>query len=371
MAERLKVAIVAPSLRILGGQAVQADRLLRAWRDDPDVEAWLVPHNPVLPQTLRWAERVKYVRTIATQLTYWPLLVRELARADVVHVFSASYWSFLLSPLPAIIVGSALRKPVLLNYRSGKASDHLQRSAVARFAIRHVDGLVVPSRFLLDVFAGHGVAASVVPNVVDLDRFRYRARPVVRANLVSTRNLEPLYNVACTLRAFRLVQDRFPSARLTLVGGGPDERQLRDLASQLRLMNVEFVGRVDPACIHEYYAAADIYVQTPNIDNMPTSVLEAFASGLPVVSTEAGGVPVIVAHGVHGLLAPLNDHERIAAHVVRLIEDPALTGRLTYAAYESCQRCTWSSIRTQWLDVYHGVRRQPLETAPVAGPLAS
>ena len=85
MPTRIKVAVVAPSLRILGGQAVQANRLIAAWRDDPDVDAWLVPVNPWPPKLLRWALDVKYARTVATELTYLPLLVREIARADVVH----------------------------------------------------------------------------------------------------------------------------------------------------------------------------------------------------------------------------------------------------------------------------------------------
>ena len=99
---KLRVAVVAPSLGILGGQAVQAERLIRAWKTDPDVEAWLVPVNPLPARLFRWATRVKYLRTVATELTYGPELVRELARADIVHVFSASYTSFLLAPLPAI-----------------------------------------------------------------------------------------------------------------------------------------------------------------------------------------------------------------------------------------------------------------------------
>ena len=107
MADRIKVAFVAPSLRILGGQAVQADRLLSAWRDDADIDAWLVPVNPLPPGPLRFAQHVKYLRTVVNELTYVPLLVREIARADVVHVFSASYSSFLLAPLPAMLIARA------------------------------------------------------------------------------------------------------------------------------------------------------------------------------------------------------------------------------------------------------------------------
>src|SRR6267378_4482770 len=160
---RLKVAVVAVSLKKIGGQAVQADRLLRAWRDDPDVDAWLVPVNPVPPKLLRFALDIKYLRTIVNELTYLPLLVRELARADVVHVFSASYFSFLLAPLPAILVARALGRPIVLNYRSGEAPDHLQRSAIARAVLARVDRNVVPSRFLAGVFASFGIDATIIP----------------------------------------------------------------------------------------------------------------------------------------------------------------------------------------------------------------
>src|SRR5687768_9098409 len=150
----IKVAIVAASLRILGGQAVQAQRLLDKWRNDPDIEAWLVPINPLPPAPFQGLLAVKYLRTVITQICYWPLLVRELRRADVVHVFSASYSSFLLSPLPAVLVARLLGKPVLLNYHSGEAPDHLNRSWVARATLRHgVQLNVVPSVFLQDVFA--------------------------------------------------------------------------------------------------------------------------------------------------------------------------------------------------------------------------
>jgi hypothetical protein len=83
----LNVAIVAASLRILGGHSVQAQRMLDGWSGDPEVNAWLVPVDPVAPPPLDRLQRTKFVRTVATQVCYWPLLVRELRKADVVHVF--------------------------------------------------------------------------------------------------------------------------------------------------------------------------------------------------------------------------------------------------------------------------------------------
>jgi glycosyltransferase involved in cell wall biosynthesis len=364
---KVQVAVVAPSLRILGGQAVQADRLIRAWRNDPagEVEPWLVPVNPLPPRGFRFATRIKYLRTVVNELTYFPLLVRELARADVVHVFSASYYSFLLAPLPAILVARALGRPVVLNYRSGEAPDHLKRSAVARSVLTRVDCNVVPSRFLADVFASFGISSTVVPNIVDLERFRFRSRVPLQPRLLSTRNFDALYNVACTLRAFRAVQRQRPDASLTLVGGGPQESSLRALARDLGLRNVTFTGRVSPDRIADFYASHDIYIQSPDIDNMPSSVLEAYASGLPVVSTEAGGVPAILTHGVTGLLAPLNDDHLLAAHVLALLDDASLASRLAAAARSACDAYTWASVKHQWLRVYRSVAC-PAAGTPVA-----
>lgn len=356
----LAVAIVAPSLSILGGQAVQASRLLRAWAADPEVTAFLVPVNPAPPDWLRPLARIKYVRTLLTQLMYLPTLPRELRRADVVHVFSASYCSFLLAPLPAALVARLLGRPVLINYRSGEAPDHLRRSPIVRWALRSADCNVVPSQFLQQVFAEHDIPAQIIPNIVDRQTFRFRLREPLRPRLLSTRNFEALYDVECTLRAFALVQRQHPDATLTLVGGGSREASLRQLAAELGLRGVTFTGRVPQDRIWEHYAANDIYVQTPAIDNMPSSILEAFASGLPVVSTRAGGVPAILTDGVQGLLAPVGDAGEVAMRVLKLLEDATLATRLARAGYEATEALTWQHVRDRWIAVYRALSVAPV-----------
>lgn len=363
---RLNVAIVAPSTRILGGQAVQAERLLRAWEGDPDVRVWLVPVDPLPPAPLRRARSIKYLRTLITQLTYWPLLLRELRHADVVHVFSASYLSFLLAPLPAVLIARLYGKPIVMNYRSGEAPDHLKRSALARAVLRSVDRNAVPSRFLHDVFAGFGIDSEIVPNIVDLNRFRYRSRTPLAPRIVSTRNFESLYNVACTIRAFALIQREYPDATLTLIGKGSQESELRALVEALGVQNVAFKGPIPPADIWRHYADADIYLQTPEIDNMPASVLEAYASGCAVVSTDVGGVPAILADGIQGLLARRDDHEAIAAAVIRLLRDPALAEQLTKHARQACDAYQWSHVRARWLTLYRQLASP--DAVPAANP---
>lgn len=368
MSRRLRVAVVAPSLAILGGQSVQAHQLLAGWAGDADVEAWLVPINPVPPRPIRPLVRVKYLRTLATQATYWPLLLSELRRADVVHVFSASYTSFLLSPLPAMLVGRWLNRPVLLNYHSGEAPDHLRRSPAARNALAAADRIVVPSRFLSEVFATFGLDAEVIPNVVDRSRFAFRLRDPIRPRFISTRNLEPMYNVGCTIGAFGLVQQRYPDATLTIVGAGSQQRALEQETARLGIGGVRFVGRVPPDAIAAFYSDADVYLQSPDIDNMPLSVLEAFASGLPVVSTNAGGVPALVADGVNGLLVPMNDERALAACALRILEEPGLARSLSIAAHSATDAYDWDSVRGAWLSAYRGLSRKAAPAASAVHP---
>ncbi|HOK47523.1 MAG TPA: hypothetical protein PLK67_16390, partial [Bryobacteraceae bacterium] len=102
-AARLRVLIVAPSLGILGGQAVQAADLYNRLREEPTLEAGFLPVNPALPGPLRALQRVKYLRTLVTWPVYCLSLLLRVPRYDVLHVFSASYLSFVLAPLPAML----------------------------------------------------------------------------------------------------------------------------------------------------------------------------------------------------------------------------------------------------------------------------
>jgi glycosyltransferase involved in cell wall biosynthesis len=104
--------------------------------------------------------------------------------------------------------------------------------------------------------------------------------------------------------------------------------------------------------MHELYNESHIFLNSPNIDNMPGSILESFFSGVPVVSTSAGGIRCIVTHGRTGLLVPRNDHEAMAACAIRLLESPELAMSIVRNAYEECSAYTWPAVRESWLAAY-------------------
>ncbi len=359
MSERtspLRVVLVGPSMDILGGQAVQVTRLLRRLRELEGFEVEFLPVNPRLPGPLRALQRIKYVRTIVTSIAYVFSLFRRLPRYDVVHAFSASYTSYLLAPLPAMAVARLYGKKVVLNYRSGEADDHLARSRFARWSMQLAHEIVVPSGYLVDVFGRFGLHARSILNFVELDGIQYRERTALVPKILSNRNLETLYNVGCSLRAFALVQRDVPEAELTVVGDGAQRRELEELAVELGLRNVEFKGKIPPERMREFYTAADVYLNSPNIDNMPNSVIEAYASGLPVVTTNAGGIPYIVRHGDTGFMTERNDHESLAKHVLTLLRDPELARSVSRRARdEALSRYVWPAVAVEWERLYRGL----------------
>jgi glycosyltransferase involved in cell wall biosynthesis len=348
----IRVAIVAPSLRYVGGQAVQADLLMRLWQNDPDVEVRLIAVDPPLPRLLRWAERVPGLRTCLREPIYLLHLLRGLRGVDVAHIFSASYWSFLLAPAPAWAIAKLLGKKSLVNYRSGEARDHLQRFRSAKFVLSRVDEVVAPSGYLVDVFKEFGLQAMVVPNLVDLSQFRYRERNPLRPRLVCTRGFAPYYCIDVVVRAFAEVKKQYPDATLDLVGNGPLESDVRELVMKSGLSGVEFSGVATRSTIGQHYDRADIFINASRLDNMPVSVIEAFGAGTPVVTTSPESMPYLVEHERTGLLSPVGDEKVLAANVIRLLRDQELATRLAQNAYEKSRNYTWDAVRGQWLEVY-------------------
>jgi glycosyltransferase involved in cell wall biosynthesis len=352
MRKPIRVLIVAPSLRILGGQAVSAAQLMDGLRGEEGILPEFLTVNPRLPGVLSVLQSIKYVRTIATSLVYFGSLLLRVRSFQVVHVFSASYWSFLLAPVPALLVARLYGVPSLLNYRSGEAEDHLANWPSALRFLKFADERVVCTRYLAEVFGRFGLSTYIIPNTLDLRKFAFRRRDPLRPMFLSNRNLEPLYNVACTLRAFALIQKRYPEAQLMVAGDGSQRRVLEQLASELALRNVHFLGRLAPEQMREAYDESEILLNSPDIDNMPNTILEAWARGLPVATTDAGGIPYLVSPGKTALMVPCGDAEALAQAACRYLDEPALAQQIIAQARTTVEQYTWTAIAPQWLELY-------------------
>ena len=359
---RLRVLVVAPSLDIVGGQSRQAVRLVEGLRNEPDLEIGFLPHNPRLPGILRSLQRLKYLRTIVTTWFYVTLLLWHVRKFDIIHIFCASYYSYWLSAIPALFIARLFAKRSILNYRSGEAEDHLENWRTALPTVKWADEVVVPSGYLVEVFARHGVRARAINNIVELDRFSFRERSPLRPIFLTSRLLEPLYNVPCVLRAFAIIQRQYPDAKLTVAADGWLRGELEALARDLKLRDCEFIGFVPFDKMPALYDSADIYLSATSIDNMPSSLTESMSCGLNVVTTDGGGaIPYIMTNEVSGLIVNRDDHEALAAAAIRLLNDNELALLLVRNAHEASKRFTWPFIRVEWIKLYRELAQESVD----------
>jgi glycosyltransferase involved in cell wall biosynthesis len=219
---------------------------------------------------------------------------------------------------------------------------------------------------LLEVFARHGMDGRIVANIIDLERFHPDATPPALSpgpHLVVARNLEPIYGNDVALQAFARILARFPGARLSVAGSGPEAAALAELAQSLGIAaQVRFSGRLDREQMAALYRDAHLMLNASRVDNMPNALLEALASGVPVVSTRAGGIPFMVKDGHTAMLVAVDDAEAMAAAAIEVLENHDLRSRLVAAGLAEVQRYQWSAVRDALLATYTetigAIRRQ-------------
>ena len=346
-----RIALVAPSLDILGGQGMQAHTLYD-FLCGSGYHVTFIPINPRFPGWLRHVRRIPYARTLINEALY-SVSMRRLVDCDVVHLFTASYWSFLLTAVPALLAARTLRKRSVVHYHSGEAEEHLGRwGMLVHPWLRLADAVVVPSLYLREVFAVHGYHTRHIPNIIETDRFRFRPRMPLQPRFVSTRNLEPGYRVDVTIRAFALLRERYPDATLLVAGRGSEEDRLRALASEVGPQGIRFLGALDRSHMPQLLERGDILLNASVIDNQPVSILEAFAAGLLVVTTVPGDLRHMVRDGETGRIVPPANPKAMAQAAAALLEDPERAARIAARARREAGRHSWGAVRDAWMKAY-------------------
>lgn len=347
----LHIALVGPIPPPAGGMANQTAQLQRLLAAE-GLSVELVPVNP--PYRPAWLGRVRGLRALVRFAVYLPRLWSALGRAELVHLMANSGWSWHLYAAPAILLARLRGRPLVVNYRGGEAEGFLARQGRWVLPVlRRADAVVVPSGFLHAVFAGAGVDARIIPNIVDRARFHPAGRLPEIPHLVVTRNLEPIYDIASALRAFARVCSVLPAARLSIAGTGPELAALQALARELGVAGaVRFGGRLDPDGIAALYRSASLMLNPSTVDNMPNSVLEALACGVPVVSTDVGGVAFVVRDEETALLVPARAPEAMAQAALRVLNEPGLALGLRARGLAEVEAYAWPAVKSRWLDLY-------------------
>lgn len=194
-----------------------------------------------------------------------------------------------------------------------------------------------------------------IPNPIECGDYPFRLRNAPKARLVWLRAFDAIYNPTLAPRVLARLLDRHPNCLLTMIGMDKGDGSLAATHAEVQRLGLANCCRILPKVAkHEVPAAlavGDVFLNTTNIDNTPVSVLEAMACGLCVVSTNVGGLPYLITHGVHGMLTPPNDESAMADAVHEVLTSPGLAAHLSAQGRQKAESCDWSRVTDRWLEL--------------------
>lgn len=291
----------------------------------------------------------RLMRLLDMMSSSWRL--RNRYGAAQVDVFSGS--AFLWAEAACWTLRRA-RKRYVLTLRGGDLPLFAARwPRRVRRLLNSAFAVTAPSRYLLERMAPYrGGNLLLIPNALDVGAYSFRLRERAEPSLVWLRAFHQIYNAPLAVQVVAGLVAEFPEIRLTMVGpdrGDGSLDETRETTERLRLAhNVQFPGAVPKSAVPGRLNQGDVFLNTSNVDNTPTSVLEAMACGLCVVSTNVGGIPYLLEDGEDALLVAPNDARAMAAAVRRLLTEPGLAARLSRNGRAKVQRMDWSAILPQW-----------------------
>ena len=281
-------------------------------------------------------------------------ILKQRRQTDVVclQVYSGS--SFLVSDL-ASLLARGLRLPVVMVLHGGGLPSFIEQHPSWTTRVLHrATLLVVPSYYLGESLANRCFSCRVIPNAIDLESYPYRHRASVKPSLLWMRTFHEVYNPCLAVETLQHLKKFYPDARLTMAG--QDKGMLEPVKQRVHELNladsVRFVGFLDLQGKQREFAEHDIFLNTNRVDNMPVSVMEAAAAGMPIVATAVGGVPYLLHDGETGLLTADNDPAAMANAVERILTQPELAGRLSQNARCKAEQLDWSAILPEWEAVF-------------------
>lgn len=276
----------------------------------------------------------------------------EAKAYDVIHVHCCSYIGFFPAVL-AIKVAKRLGKRIICTYHGGSAESFFKRfSWLVKYYLKQTNENIVLSGFLAGIFDKYGLMYRIIPNMLSVNESHYRERHEIQPNFISVRTLQPLYNIECIIKAFTIVKQSMPEAKLCILGDGPCRKNLEQLVLDLKLEDVYFEGRVPNSKVYDYLDQSDIFISMPKIDNQPMSILEASECGLLVISSNVGGVPYMLEDNVTGLLVESDNFRQLAEKMIWAIEHGDKSLGIIKTAKKSLSNYSWDNIKGQLYSCY-------------------
>lgn len=281
------------------------------------------------------------------------MLIKYRRKVDFVLIDTYSTFNFNY----ALII-SQLSRVYKLKYipylKGGNLKNRLENSKYSCDLIFNNAHLIIaPSNFLKNTFVNYNYkSVNHIPNTVKIDQYDFAIRDVSKLKIIWLRAFSKIYNPSLAIKVINELRRRGYEAELCMVGPDKDGsmQSVKQLAEDLNL-TIKITGKLSKpewiALSKEY----NLFINTTNYDNMPVSVIEMMALGIPVVSTNVGGMPFLIDDEVNGLLVEPDNINQMVEAVIRLHENPQEAKKLAKNAREKVEQYDWSVVKYQWKEL--------------------
>ena len=261
---------------------------------------------------------------------------------------SAFYYAYATSQLARL-----LNKKYIPILRGGNLPHRIDKSVSLSNAIfKHSYANVAPSNYLKEAFEKKGYETIYIPNILEIDRYQFKKRQPLQPKLFWVRAFKNLYNPLLAIDVLERLQKEYPDAKLCMVGPPMDDSfELVQAEVKKRKLetSVECTGVLSKEDWHKKSEDFDIFINTTNFDNTPVSVMEAMALGLPVVSTNVGGMPYLVENGKDGILVDKENAQAMTDAIVSLLKNDS--EEIAIQARKKAESFAWKSVKKKWFEL--------------------
>ena len=267
---------------------------------------------------------------------------------DVFHIHGCSGLGF-FPIIIGVLIGRFTKKKIIVTYHGGNFKKFIASyPKLVKYFLTKADVLTVPSQYLVKIFKENNLDTIHLPNIIREDNVKFKKRNFFHPKIIVTRSFEKVYNISLVIKAFAEIKKKYIGSTLFLIGDGSLKKILQKEVKDLEVKGIVFVGRVENSEIGNNLNKADIYVNPTTADNMPISLFEAFACGLPVISTNVGGIPNFIKDSENGFLIDSDDLEGLISKIEYILLNQDKMKPIVNKGYSTFLSKTWSSLEPQY-----------------------
>lgn len=291
-------------------------------------------------------------------------IAKNARNTDIISLQTYSGPSFLVEDAVSWLARCLRLRLVMVLHGGAMPEFNAAHPGWTRRVLGRAQSLVTPSVFVQAEMAKSGFSTQVIPNGMDIPRYPFRLRHQAGPRLLWLRAFHAIYQPQMAVRVLAQLTDEFPDLILTMIGPSYKDSALVDtqqLASQLGVTGrLQMVGYVPKAELPGWLERGEIFLNTTRYESFGISAMEAAATGLPIVTTNAGELPYLWQHGQNALLTSPDDVTAMAAAVRAILMDNDLCARLSLAARQKAEQYDWPVVLPYWEDLFRGMMEQRL-----------